>query len=125
MKANELMIGDWVMLDKSRPLTSKKPTQITLTDMIFIARKKGEECEPIPLTEEILKVNGFEPLQKMWYIKDTFIGVDWNGNEIKECRFGEDVLYFGHTNHKIKYVHELQHALRLCGMSELADNFKV
>lgn len=23
------------------------------------------------------------------------------------------------------YVHELQHALRLCGLNELADNFKV
>lgn len=25
----------------------------------------------------------------------------------------------------IYYVHELQHALRLCGLNELADNFKV
>ena len=25
----------------------------------------------------------------------------------------------------IKYVHELQHALRLCGLSELAENLKV
>ena len=23
------------------------------------------------------------------------------------------------------YVHELQHALRLCGLNELADNFKI
>lgn len=26
---------------------------------------------------------------------------------------------------KIKYVHTLQHALRLCGFDELAENFKV
>lgn len=26
---------------------------------------------------------------------------------------------------KVKYVHELQHALRLCGLSELADNLKI
>ena len=33
------------------------------------------------------------------------------------------------TNHlrgiKVKYVHELQQVLRLCGLRELADNFKV
>lgn len=26
---------------------------------------------------------------------------------------------------KVKYVHELQHALRLCGLSELAENLKI
>lgn len=26
---------------------------------------------------------------------------------------------------EFKYVHQLQHALRLCGLDELADNFKI
>lgn len=26
---------------------------------------------------------------------------------------------------KVEYVHELQHALRLCGLSELVNNLKI
>jgi len=29
------------------------------------------------------------------------------------------------TNVRVNYVHQLQHALRLCGLNELANNFKL
>lgn len=131
MDCKSLMIGDWVMLDKSYPPTSKKPTQLTLTDLIFIAQKEGEECEPIPLTEEILKANGFKyitictyELSVMWEYSVqvslyndgcvTSISKDLMCKGVNKCH----ICYQGH-------VHELQHALRLCGLKDFADNFKV
>lgn len=75
--------------------------------------------KPIPLTEEILKANGLK----------------WSGTWRAYCKFCEDKKFimvtcdkeegFGIHNTKIRfhYVHQLQHALRLCGLQELADNF--
>ncbi len=39
----------------------------------------------------------------------------------------EMIFLYGVEREKtyINYVHELQHALRLCGLTDLADNFKV
>ncbi|MBQ0088527.1 MAG: hypothetical protein KBT27_04250 [Prevotellaceae bacterium] len=34
-------------------------------------------------------------------------------------------IYCAMISIQIKYVHELQHALRLCGLNDLADNFKI
>jgi len=57
MKAEDLMIGDWVNLYDS-------PIKINIDDLGVIERDetydKGVHCKPIPLTEEILKKNGFK-----------------------------------------------------------------
>ena len=60
--------------------------------------------------------------------------------EILEANgFGRDPLYYEHNDGydfflgnvrsvhvgPLQYVHELQHALRLCGLNEIADNFKI
>lgn len=90
---------------------------------------------PIPLTEERLKANGWKNIRSIIY-----------GCEFEEVIKGEihhfDVPFrvgispaychekmFTTINDdlllNIEYVHELQHALRLCGLNDLADNFKV
>lgn len=78
-------------------------------------------AEPIPLTEEILEINGFvyEETLKEWWHKSYDQIFDMN---ISDFEITSD-FYFGRA--KITYVHEFQHALRLCGLIELADNFKV
>lgn len=53
MKAEELMIGDWYYLESEGKMY---PYQVTAEDFV-----KGEtpNFQPIPLTPEILKKNGF------------------------------------------------------------------
>lgn len=78
--------------------------------------------EPIPLTEEILKKNGFE--RNSIYLEKDNVMV-FLGERIMFSFFDDWAAECTIDNFTIKYVHELQHLLRLCGLSYLADNFKV
>lgn len=125
MKANELMIGDWVMF---------QGREIVCGNQIFSSEYDGCIIEPIPLTPEILEKNG-------WKCKTTEISTDVRGEIVKDVWFMMQLLDgYGHWNMRlskvgagetfdlfiqIHYVHQLQHALRLCGLAELADNFKI
>lgn len=116
MKANELMIGDWVFnkfLNKNIKITpydffSKYPKVI-----------EGNDLEPIPLTEEIIEKNGFE-------YDDTNIGWRLGTHdfmiELGHIPFEEDEDYLfvwvADKRARLDYVHELQHALRLCGIEK-------
>ena len=107
---------------------------------------KDDQPEPIPLTPEILEKNGFSP--------DTFLTAEW-GRKVYFKEFPGCVVepadsgkyIFGTTKYwsktysdgspidwgtmyesriyNLQYVHTFQHALRLVGLSEIADNFKV
>ena len=102
--------------------------------------------EGIPITPEILKKNGFDP--------ETFLTAEW-GRKVYFKEFPGCVVepadsgkyIFGTTKYwsktysdgslidwgtiyesriyNLQYVHTLQHALRIVGLSEIADNFKV
>ncbi len=127
MKANELMIGDWVICNHylDKPFYNR----FGLGDFI-----KGDYdfCEPIPITPEILEKNGFKLKEEgktytmyvsVWneisiisfaFFKETICGVD----TLLECELG----FAGGVNRihhcHIKYVHQLQHALRMCGIEK-------
>lgn len=115
MKANELMIGDWVY-NKYH----KKPIQWNYGEMFCPNGNPviGKDLEPIPLTAEILEKNGCIMVDKgdygEWHIKENPNIPLWQHTEF---------IIFGGI--EIHYVHELQHALRLCGLNELADNFQI
>lgn len=112
MKATELMIDDWV-LDK------KKPVQITgiICDDFFETTLSpsigGEYISPIPLTSEILKKNGFEEcrIEEIeyygWRLNEDF---SLERNAVDTLIWNDDV--------PIHSVHQLQHALRLCGIEK-------
>ena len=112
MKATELMVGDWV-------LDGKKPAQITgiMCDDLFettLSPSVGGECiTPIPLTDEIMEENF--PIYEKGYT------VGWWTDEFGNA----GPFWFELTANgvqieikSIKYVHELQHALRLCGINK-------
>ena len=77
--------------------------------------------DPIPLTEEILKANGFEyreftSCESMHYDHSATVYL----NKDREV-----FMLIGGEQRWLEHVHQLQHALRLCGLNDLADNFKV
>lgn len=126
MKATELMIGDLVIhgfggIGKITEIDSK--TVVIKDDGFDIGDGMNEvsfalnELTPIPLTPEILEKNGFE-LQRDKSELGT-LDTYWLGSELgafRIHRLNNGDYQFGLA--KISNVHELQHALRLCGINK-------
>ena len=110
MKANELIVGDWVLVKELdyndlTIVTSEYQHQLRLKDFAE-AYNAGEykKYEPIPLTPEILEKNGWE--------FDELDG-DYYNREIHFRVLGGKSPYMIFDGVGISYVHELQHALKL------------
>lgn len=130
MRATELMIGDWVEAEIQVDDTGKEPVykklhrRVVSIDKIYIELEDRAEVDatisPISLTQEILEDNRFK--------KDIELnGCYWRPDCRKYCIVKEiDTWYFafrhmggGHICiSECNYVHELQHALRLCGVEK-------
>lgn len=120
MKANELMLNDWYQWYAEGRYY---PYQVKAEDF---AKDYVANFEPIPLTEETLKANEFIKSKdgRYYYAPNDgrfilgFMGGYANlpTHIFVECGFYPVI---------IKNIHELQHALRLCGLKEIADNLKV
>lgn len=140
MKASELSIGDWVKVlnyywDGS-PYIGQVNGIVNIRgtySLQFVDALSTEidMCVPIPLTPEILEKNGFN-VKEEDETHTKYVRAD--GNSIisfaflKETIYGVDTVFEGefgfvggldriHHCH-IKYVHELQHALRLAGVKK-------
>lgn len=132
MKTTEIMVGDWLQLQaegKYYPF-QVKPTDF-VSDLVV-------NFAPIPLTPEILEKNGFYDRNNQWYYKrfwsngcfDIAVALDYreieiskvcgSGTDCEEVEYGSTIAFGSDIN-----VHELQRALRICGLEELADNFKI
>lgn len=113
LESKDLMIGDWI---------SFRGHLFRVNFPMLERINSGVEVDPIPLTPEILEKNGFV------FDHDVFDGI-YPMINIIYCDYKllvDDGKYIdGGENKNILYVHELQHALRLCGLTDLADNFKV
>ena len=74
-----------------------------------------DDIEPIPLTTEILEKNGFE-CRGAWCLPGEDLGLRQDGDSwgLLSYYAEYDALAFCH----IKYVHELQNALSLCGIEK-------
>ena len=133
MKANELMIGDWVRVNRDH-LCIKKDTIVEvrgidannkfgnhigcaicrpLDDMQYEGGIWCDALSPIPLTAEILKKNGFiyneSPFVQGWERYGLTLTAGGDGCRVS-C--GQNISM------TIDSVHELQHALRLCGIEK-------
>lgn len=132
MKAKELMIGDYVLV---RP--SMMPIQVAAIHKKKVAyHATGDRLtwvrdgliEPIPITPEILEKNG-------WKVKKGFVQhgnfsdgplMLWHTEENKILRnFTHELEISDLSTDKgfrviieCNYVHQLQHALRLCGIEK-------
>lgn len=126
MKANELMIGDWLLFydeDESQNI----PVKIVGIDddgWVFYEFPDGirEEgwCKKlyfIPITPEILEKNGFTKR-----FDDDLVLMEC-GRIVMEIgnnytRFKDGKMYLRRVLAPLYYVHEFQHALRLCGIDK-------
>ena len=119
MKANELMIGDWVY---SSFTLSKLPCKVTYLKLHesgygsvettnVIGVKDIASLSPIPLTPEILEKNGFVKESRECHSKTLQYCVLIDGLWI-------DVSGENYFEGKLEFVHQLQHALRLCGIEK-------
>ena len=127
MKANELMIGDWVKF----PFGNEK-----IIDLPYIPGKgicasfvasatlfpvEIEKLQPIPLTPEILEKNGWRWVERhsKWELIVDTVHIGWGFYEgyISASDWADegDVEI---TSLRCEFVHQLQHALRLCGIEK-------
>lgn len=129
MKATELMIGDRVY----RPDCYSKVKEIRENGIIGLDPFRGiigfEELEPIPLTTEILEKNGWEKCNIDVVDDDEQYGCGygsfyvtwWRKVKLLSCYFEDKnagLHYEMISELPTKYVHQLQHAFRLCGIDK-------
>lgn len=145
LKISDLSVGDWVNLrlwkcdyDDPETLDAKvlsiegNSVGVGYDNSGIVMSAFVEDLQPIPITAEILEANGWFRLELqcvlniednrgtshdgeyviMWYADDEYLTISWGGREdevlvertMMECR--------------VKYIHELQHALRLAGVEK-------
>ena len=129
MKANELMIGDYVQLNGSPYVIEEisKKGWVHMTDPVHNLRVQMSTdyildfIEGVPLTVEILKSNGFEKKGHRYGIYDDYF--DFEMYEYNDgtwlvsyhcCEMSlpdEQVLIF--------HVHQLQHFMRHCAIDKV------
>ena len=119
MEVFELQIGDWVSylgdpvnvislnFNDDEPIGIMSPLK-----KIFMLREK--DVYPIRLDESMFMQNNFNPEVILWwrFSEDDPFKITIKNENTSLCM-------------QVTYVHELQHALRLCGLSELADKFSL
>lgn len=150
IRCRALMVGDWCCDQHGFPM---RVTNIG--DDYAYATFEGNEGDPwefddkddqpegIPLTKEMLDANGFRYeedhgpfyrsiLGSHYYMSEYYVCV-----ECREISEGSKICYIECAKDnddgrkkivcvmEALFVHTLQHALRLVGLSEIADNFKV
>ena len=118
MKANELMIGDWVEFVSPDGQGFYAQVEALNDDGTFSEGGFFEDnmVRPIPLTHEILEKNGMVGL----------CGSNWPSSghpsiELTSTMDGELLWTINCNEYEImsfKYVHELQHALKICGVEK-------
>ena len=111
MKAEELMIGDWISY-------GGKPVQV-----LQLSRTEYKGFEPISLTPEILEKNGFEKLgfdgweYKLEKDNKVMYRVLWRCDYPNVLRISSySSVYGGFNSFHIDNVHQFQHALKLCNI---------
>lgn len=128
MKAEDLIIGDWLQdpFGNIGQVYRLDPGRVHLR-LLQERPQDGEyivhDIIPIPLTPEILKKNGilYEKQSYYYVIKDdkdlecTYYIQQVQG----DWAIGVDIrAYDCSVFARIKYVHQLQHALKLCGIDK-------
>lgn len=122
MEANELMIGDWVLINGT-PMQIQAINDIDgeimagdeLYCLIEDRAHSEDKVKPIPLTPEILEKNGFvrSSVFVEWKYERNGIYMLWKPFPWLQISTNE-----AEVKNECEYVHKLQHALKLCGIDK-------
>lgn len=130
MDRHELMVGDWIeTLNQNKEVCRVQVNEIQEKQVSFYYKNhyylgaSYDNVKPIALTKEMLLLNGFEFFDSSYF------------NDIVSITFFPSCIYFICHVYKgkgcniiechINYVHELQHLLRMGGLTEMSNNFKI
>ena len=134
MKANDLMVGDYISVKPSgipikvAAVHHKKVACHAVVNKLSWVRESL--LEPIPITAEILERNGFEKYNLRWFIGqhkwtwwfDNTTSVSlWYRELNDDPKDGMMVKVdspLAYICIRVDYLHQLQHALRLCGIEK-------
>lgn len=134
MKTNELMIGDWVLVGDA-PYRIKEidydenivryytPDEEEAQEGLTGLYAPVQELGRIPITPEVLKKSDFEESVDYWFLKwcdeDVWI-YEWS-ESIWVVRYDDTEMNTPAQQLVVAYVHELQHALKLCGIDKTIE----
>ena len=132
MKLTDLAILDWVLINNTphriQAIDSIDAEILADDDLYYVGEDRchsEDKIEGIPLTSEILEKNGFIKVNSQRYDygnpdTDCYVKVNPKKNMIHVNGRNANSNLYSHS-----FVHELQRALRCCGLWDIADNFKV
>jgi hypothetical protein len=129
MKATDIMINDWCYNRKDPKHT---PFQIKKIDTKCVMDQNGcytnlVDLRPIPLTPEILVESGFKKTREVFKLKllsgEVYLGISFNSEDnidiyLQDNDTGSWPGFACYSLCNIKFVHELQHILKLFGINE-------
>lgn len=134
------MIGDWLQDEHAFPMY----VTAVGTDYVY-ADFEGNEgdvweyqdrdfrdgtAQPVELRQEMLLANGFTQESNKWHLSIREGRVLVSIENMDLCFEGMARLFALSAcgkirDFRVRYVHELQQILRLIGLSDIADNFKL
>ena len=126
METKELMIGDWVedIIPVVIDAISNEDICTYRSDFGYITANPSN-LKPIPLTAEILEKNGFEGDKEVMQYHFTEDGQKYHFSlrqMYNKDNNPQGYSFFAfHVLTIIDYVHQLQHALRLCGIDKTIE----
>jgi len=117
MKANELMIGDWVFNTHNRKPEQVQEIRERMVMLAYNDLYEYDEIEPIPLTAEILAQNGFSKSRLMGEQRHFtyYLGSSLSMLAIYDADFS---VHIGDGARYVKNVHQFQHILKDCGIEK-------
>ena len=146
LSVKDLMYGDWCCNKHGFPMQITNvgedyayATFEGLEGYPWEFDNKGDQPCAIEITPELLEANGWKRESYMMPPFDSFVRTYYfvkdEGNTHLELKSNTLTIWFDYKENSdgvysdilipVKYVHQLQQVLRLAGMSELANNFKV
>ena len=137
MKAEELMIGDWIYNTHNRQNEQVAEIGSGLVMLAYNDLYEYDEIEPIPLTSEILEANGWEKVPQPGYANPYH----WELSKYEDDKEDDAYLLYRVKAYEtffrgmlisisrpscedisfrkqVEHMHELQHALRLCDIEK-------
>lgn len=139
MKLTDLAILDWVLINNTphriQAIDSIDAEILADDELYYVGEDRchsEDKIEGIPITPEILEKNGWErDIDKEWEYNNSHIlphyCYQWEKRNVKIEKYAglEGFTISLIIGRRFYAVHEMQRALRLYGLNEIADNFKV